>query len=65
MPCGEWYTLQGEIKNVITAAAKTTHYWREHLPPAAKQTLVWQARLDALWARAGGWLRRRPVEVQL
>ena len=59
VPCGERYTLQGEIKNVITAVAKTTDYWSVHLPSAIKQTLEWQARIDALSARVGGWLGRR------
>jgi len=51
VPVGESYTLKGEIKNVITAVAKTTHYWQEHLPPEVKQTLAWQARF-------GEWQRR-------
>ncbi len=62
VPCGERYTLKGEIKNVITAVAKTTDYWCAHLPPTVKQTLEWQARIDALSARIGGWLGRRPTE---
>lgn len=31
VPCGECFALTFEIKNVITAVAKTTHYWNEHL----------------------------------
>jgi sirohydrochlorin cobaltochelatase len=31
VPVGEDFTVKYEIKNVITAVAKTTHYWREHL----------------------------------
>jgi sirohydrochlorin cobaltochelatase len=31
VPVGEDFTVKHEIKNVITAVAKTTHYWREHL----------------------------------
>jgi hypothetical protein len=31
VPGGEDFTIKHEIKNVITAVAKTTHYWREHL----------------------------------
>src|SRR5262249_41651341 len=31
VPVGEEFTVKYEIKNVITAVAKTTHYWREHL----------------------------------
>ncbi|HEY8597679.1 MAG TPA: hypothetical protein VIL85_04570 [Thermomicrobiales bacterium] len=58
VPVGADYTLTGEIKNVITAVAKTTHYWREHLPPEVKQTLEWQARLGGLRQRVAGWLGR-------
>ena len=31
VPVGEWTDVTAEIKNVITAVAKTTHYWAEHL----------------------------------
>ncbi|MDP9375292.1 MAG: sirohydrochlorin chelatase [Chloroflexota bacterium] len=31
IPAGDDFRLAGEIKSVITAVAKTTHYWREHL----------------------------------
>jgi sirohydrochlorin cobaltochelatase len=31
VPVGEDFTIVHEIKNVITAVAKTTHYWKEHL----------------------------------
>lgn len=60
VPVGARYRLQGEIKNVITAVAKTTHYWREHLPPEVKQALDVQARLDGVKSWVGGWFRRRP-----
>jgi sirohydrochlorin cobaltochelatase len=56
VPVGAHYTLKGEIKNVITAIAKTTHYWGEHVPPEVKQTLALQARLAQLKARVGKWL---------
>ncbi len=53
VPVGDFYTVKGEIKNVITAVAKTTHYWREHLPPQVKQTLVLQEKLALFiqWVR--------------
>lgn len=61
VPAGEQYQLTGEIKNVITVVAKSTHYWQDHLPPDVKQLLAWQARL----ARAKLWLttllRRQPA----
>jgi sirohydrochlorin cobaltochelatase len=31
LPAGPNFTLKREIKNVITAVAKTVHYWRAHL----------------------------------
>ncbi len=31
LPAGPTFQLQAEIKNVITAIAKTHHYWQEHL----------------------------------
>lgn len=53
VPVGEHFTLKGEVKNVITAVAKTTHYWREHLAPEIKSSLAWEARLRSLLA----WVR--------
>jgi sirohydrochlorin cobaltochelatase len=61
VPAGASYTLTGEIKNVITAVAKTTHYWREHLPLDVKQALEVQERLGSVRDWFVGWLRRRPA----
>jgi sirohydrochlorin cobaltochelatase len=49
VPVGEGYTLKGEIKSVVTAVAKTSHYWREHLPASARAALEAQERLNELW----------------
>jgi sirohydrochlorin cobaltochelatase len=49
VPAHERFTLKGEVKSVITAVAKTTHYWREHLPQAAKDAVEAQARFARLW----------------
>ena len=54
VPVGDAFRLKGEIKNVITAVAKTSHYWDAHLAAEVKQTLAWQTRLEG-WL---GWLRR-------
>lgn len=51
LPVGPGYTLKGEIKNVITAVAKTTHYWAEHVPADARAALALQDRLGGLWGR--------------
>lgn len=56
VPVGDYFTLKGEIKNVITAVAKTTHYWQEHVPLEVKQTVAWQERLEALKTRIKSWL---------
>jgi sirohydrochlorin cobaltochelatase len=51
VPVGDGWSVAGEIKNVITVVAKTTHYWREHLPPDARRALVWQAQIARLASR--------------
>ena len=51
LPVGATFQLKGEIKNVITAVAKTTHYWQEHLPHPVKTTLAWQTRFQ--------WVKRQ------
>lgn len=33
LPAGPAFSLEKEIKNVITAVAKTHHYWTEHITP--------------------------------
>lgn len=58
VPVGEHFTLTGEIKNVVTVVAKTTHYWTEHLDAAVKTSLAWEETLKALRRRIRGWLRR-------
>ena len=56
VPVGDYYTLKGEIKNVITAVAKTTHYWADHVPVAVKQTLALQKGLFVLQRKIRNWL---------
>lgn len=58
VPVGDNFTLEGEIKNVITAVAKTTHYWGEHLAQEVKTSLAWEEKMHALVQRLQGWLRR-------
>jgi hypothetical protein len=65
LPVGADYRLEGEIKSVITVVAKTTDYWRFHLPPEVKQTLMVQAQLAQVKDRLTGWLgrwRRGPAD---
>jgi sirohydrochlorin cobaltochelatase len=61
VPVGEDFTLKGEIKNVITAVAKTTHYWQEHLAPEVKRALALEQQLARLTVWLGGWRRRQPA----
>lgn len=50
VPVSDSYTLKGEIKNVITAVAKTSHYWDEHLANEVKQLLRIQRTIQKVWA---------------
>jgi hypothetical protein len=43
LPCGPDFRLHKEIRNVVTAVAKTCHYWTSHMPPEQ------QASIDALF----------------
>ena len=58
VPVAAWFTVKGEIKNVVTAVAKTTHYWIEHLPPDVKRTLALQTGISSMLRRVGGWFGR-------
>jgi sirohydrochlorin cobaltochelatase len=53
VPAGQHYTLKGEIKNVITAVAKTTHYWGEHLPSEVRSALAVQEQLGRITRSIG------------
>ena len=57
VPAGEHFGLKTEIKNVITAVAKTTHYWQQHLPPEVKIALLAERHIRRLRTRLRGWLR--------
>lgn len=52
------YTLEGEIKSVITVVAKTTDYWFNHMSPDVRRALEMSETLGRWKARAAGWLRR-------
>jgi hypothetical protein len=53
-PIGAAWTIKGEIKNVITVIAKTTHYWQDHLAAEMKSALAVERAL----AKLGGFLRK-------
>lgn len=40
LPAGPAYRIEKEIKNVITAVAKTCHYWLDHTSPAGQQAIA-------------------------
>jgi hypothetical protein len=40
LPAGPGYRLEKEIKNVVTATAKTTHYWMEHMSEEQQQAIA-------------------------
>lgn len=61
VPAGANYTLKGEIKNVITAVAKTSHYWREHLSADVKTALRAEESLAQLKRRIKGFFRKQPA----
>lgn len=58
VPVGDYFTLKGEIKNVVTAVAKTTHYWQDHIPMEVRRVLITEARIEAMKKRVKGWFRR-------
>ena len=55
VPVGDNFSLKGEIKSVITAVAKTTHYWQEHLPSEVKYAMAFQLKLAKLRDRLRNW----------
>ena len=57
VPVGDNFSLKGEIKNVVTAVAKTTHYWRDHLAAEIKTSLAWEAKINAIVARVQRWCK--------
>jgi len=56
VPVAAGFTTKGEIKNVITVVAKTTHYWLDHLPSEVKQVLGVQLYLQRLGTHLKRWI---------
>jgi len=40
LPAGPGFRVEKEIKNVITALAKTCHYWSGHIPPGQRDQIA-------------------------
>lgn len=57
VPCGEHWTVKGEIKNVITVVAKTTHYYADHLNADARTMFALEEGLVKVSALVRKWLR--------
>ena len=51
VPCGQHFGIKGEIKNVVTVIAKTTHYWADHVPNEVKTTMKIEEQLSGLGKR--------------
>ncbi len=61
VPVGDQFTVKGEIKSVITAIAKTTHYWQEHIPADIKLVVGFESRFKGIQNRIKGLLGKQPV----
>lgn len=56
VPAAAHFSLKGEIKSVITAVAKTTHYWWAHLPGETKRAMLIERQIGQFTDRLTGWL---------
>lgn len=45
LPVASTFALTGEIKNVITVVAKTSHYWEDHVLNEVKTLMAWESRI--------------------
>ena len=54
VPCGQHYGIKGEIKNVVTVVAKTTHYWADHVPNEVKTTM----KIEEQLSNFGKWIKK-------
>ena len=59
VPCGEHWTTKGEIKNVVTVIAKTTHYFADHVSNDMKATMAVEEGLNKLGAMFKGLFGKR------
>ena len=54
VPCGQHWTVKGEVKNVITVVAKTTHYFADHISNDLKTTMIVEEGLSKVGALIKG-----------
>lgn len=54
VPCGQNWTVKGEVKNVVTVVAKTTHYFADHISNDMKTTMIVEEGLSKVGALIKG-----------
>jgi len=54
VPCGQNWAVKGEVKNVITVVAKTTHYFADHISSDMKTTMIVEEGLSKVGALIKG-----------
>ena len=45
VPIASTFALSGEIKNIVTVIAKTSHYWEDHVLNEVKTLMAWESRI--------------------
>lgn len=65
LPAGPRFRLEKEIKNVITSAAKTCHYWLQHMSQEQRESIAAMlgARDDSAPSHPGGGAGGRAVQA--
>jgi sirohydrochlorin cobaltochelatase len=58
VPCGQRWTVKGEVKNVVTVVAKTTHYFADHISNDMKTTMIMEEGLSKVGALIKGLFGR-------
>jgi sirohydrochlorin cobaltochelatase len=64
VPCGQNWTVKGEVKNVITVVAKVTHYFADHISSDMKTTLIVEEGLSKVGALMRGLFGGRKHAIQ-
>jgi sirohydrochlorin cobaltochelatase len=54
VPCGEHFQLKGEIKNVVTVVAKTTHYYQDHIANEMKAAFAVEETIGKIGSKLKG-----------
>lgn len=59
VPCGVDWPVKGEVKNVITVVAKTTHYWQDHIAREMKTAMAAEDALNKIGDKLKGLFGRK------